>query len=143
MNEATDIRAVRLPFVDHVGIQIVGQEGGRSECRLEAEPHHTNALGSLHGAVLFTLADTGMGAAAFSTLATGEGCATIEAKIQYFRPARVGQIVCTSEVVHRSRSIVHTTSSLCVAGVLVAQATGSFAIFPLRLPLESGVLDPC
>ena len=56
-------------------------------------------------------------------------CATIESKIAYFKPVFEGEVVCTGEIVHRGKTVASTESSLFVGGVLVARATGSFAIF--------------
>jgi acyl-CoA thioesterase len=53
----------RSPFVEHVGVVIEEQRAGFSRCALAVAPHHFNTLGVVHGGVMFTLADTGMGAA--------------------------------------------------------------------------------
>jgi len=64
---------MKLPFVDHVGICIEEQRDGFSRCRLSIEDHHFNSASIVHGGVLFTLADTAMGAALSPTLGSGEG----------------------------------------------------------------------
>ena len=123
---------VKLPFVEHVGMRIAAQGEGRSRCTLEVQDFHHNSSGRVHGGVAFTLADTGMGATLFSTLAPGESCATIEIKINYFRPVLAGQLVCLSEIVHRGASVANLESSIHVDDVLVAKANGSFAIFRVK-----------
>jgi thioesterase superfamily protein len=42
---------------------------------LEVEARHLNPDGTLHGGVIYSLADTAMGAALFSRLEPGEQCA--------------------------------------------------------------------
>ncbi len=116
-------------FVEHIGMSIEAPGDGRSRCTLEVQAFHRNSIGRVHGGVAFTLADTGMGAALYPTLAPGELCATIEIKINYFKPIVSGQLVCLSEVVNKGRRVANMESSVYVDDVLVARASGSFAIF--------------
>lgn len=71
---------------------------------------------------MFTLADTGMGAALIPDL-------QIEVKINYFKPILAGAVTCTTEVINRGKSVAHLESSVHSAGVLVAKASGNYAIF--------------
>ena len=87
---------------------------------------------SLQAPVLFTLADTGMGAALLSTLSPIESCATIEVKINYFRPVVEGPLSCRTEIVHRGRRTASLESTLLWDGKTVAKASGTFAIFARR-----------
>lgn len=123
---------MRLPFVDHVGMRIEEPRDGASRCTLSVEGHHFNSTGRVHGGVLFTLADTAMGAALHSTLGPGEGCATIETKISYFRPVVGGAVVCTGRIVNKGRTVAHLEAAVHVDEILVAKANGTFAIFGRR-----------
>ena len=122
-----------LPFVEHVDARIIECAEGRSLLTLRVQPMHFNSQGAVHGAALFTLADTGMGAALFSVLEPHERCSTIEVKINYFKPVLEGVVECRSEVVHRGRSVANIDSVLTVGGTLVGKANGSFAIFLPRV----------
>jgi len=119
-------------FFEHVGARIAECAEGRSLLTLTVQPMHFNSQGAVHGAALFTLADTGMGAALFSILDPHERCSTIEVKINYFRPVLDGVVECRSEVVHRGRTVANIDSVLTAGGVLVGKANGSFAIFVPR-----------
>lgn len=123
-----------LPFVDHIGARIVESKDGSSLLTLSIQPCHFNSSGMVHGGALFTLADTGMGAALFSSLQPTEGCATIEIKINYFRPVTEGELACRSVLVHRGRSTANLESILSVGGIVVGKANGTFAIFPRKVP---------
>lgn len=90
---------------------------------------HFNPQGVAHGAVLYALADTAMGAALYSGLEAGELCATIEIKISYFAAVREGELRCEARVASRGKRVAHLTATLSHAGRDVAQASGSFAIF--------------
>ena len=119
-------------FIEHVGLQIAENRPGHSRCTLKLEPHHFNSAGLVHGGVLFTLADTGMGAALYAGLQPDQWCATVEIKINYFRPVRQGEVECVSTVVHQGRTMANTESELFVDGELVAKANGTFAILERR-----------
>ena len=121
-----------LPFVEHVGAQITECGEGKSVIRMEVRPIHFNSHDVVHGAALFTLADTGMGAALFSVLAPDERCSTIEVKINYFRPVLEGTVECRSHVVHRGRTIANVDCTLTASDAVVGKANGSFAIFVPR-----------
>ena len=119
----------RFPFLDHIGLVVREHEAGSSTCALTVAPFHFNSSGVVHGAVIFALADSGMGAALLGALEEGEGCATVELQINYFRPVQGGELVCTSQLVNRTRSLAHFESSIYLGASLVARASGNFAIF--------------
>ena len=102
---------------------------GYSQCALQVHEGLLNPNGTLHGGVVYTLADTGMGAAVFAALQEGESCATIEIKISYLRAVREGELRCETRVVHRGRRMAFVESEVHNRGRLVAKATGTFAIF--------------
>ena len=125
---------MELPFLQHVGARLVDKADGASVVALLIQPHHRNSSGLVHGGVPFTLADTAMGAALYSTLGPEERCATIEIKISYFRPITDGELVCRSRIVHRGRNTASLEAALTVGDTLVAGATGTFAIVPRKAP---------
>lgn len=49
------------PFADRIGLVVAEQSAGHSRCTLTLDPAHLNPHGVVHGAVVFALADTGMG----------------------------------------------------------------------------------
>jgi acyl-CoA thioesterase len=117
------------PFAELLDMQVVEQHDGHSRMRLAVGPDHLNPHGVVHGAVLYALADTGMGLALYPSLAEGEICATIEIKINYFKPVHGGVVDCHTQVVNRGRSVANLESRLLVGDTLVAQANGNYAIF--------------
>jgi acyl-CoA thioesterase len=117
------------PFVEHVGIDVTEQRDGFSTCVLSVAPHHFNSSGVVHGGAIFTLADTGMGAALIDGLQEGEWCATIDITINYLKPVLAGTLTCSTEVINRGKSVAHLESHVHSSGVLVAKASGNYAIF--------------
>ncbi len=125
-------RPMDHPFGDLLGLRFTSAPSGSTRCTLSLAPEHLNPHGVAHGAVVFALADTGMGAALYPTLAAGETCATIEIKISYFRAVSSGELTCTSTLVNRGRTVAHLDSRIFAGDKLVAAANGNFAIFPVR-----------
>lgn len=118
-------------FADHIGLAFAAPvDGDGSCCGLTIGPEHLNPHGVVHGAVLFAMADTGMGAALYRTLGPDESCATIEIKINFHRSASAGRLSCRSTLVNRGRSVATLESRLTLDDRLVATASGNFAILP-------------
>jgi acyl-CoA thioesterase len=122
------------PFADLIDLQVVEQRAGLSLLRLTIDERHFNPHRVVHGAVLYALADTGMGAALYPTLAPGELCATIEIKINYFKPVRGGLLSCRTELVNRGKTVANLESRVYLDELLVAKANGNYAIFKPAVP---------
>ncbi|MFI5445752.1 PaaI family thioesterase [Polaromonas sp. UC242_47] len=120
---------MKHPFAELIDLQAAETKAGASTLTLMVAPQHLNPHEVVHGAVLYAMADTGMGAALYPTLDAGEICATIEIKINYFKPVFQGQVVCKTELVNRGKTVANLESRLYVTQVLVAQANGNYAIF--------------
>ena len=71
----------------------------------------------------------GMGSAVHATLAEGEICATVEIKINYFKPVREGDLICTTVLVNRGKTLANLDSSIHCGDLLVAKANGTYAVF--------------
>lgn len=115
-------------FAELVDLHVEEQSHGASTVALSVAPKHMNPHDVVHGAVLFAMADTGMGAALYSTLSPGEICATIEIKINYFKPVSSGRLVCRTELRNRGKSVANLESRIYRGEILVAQANGNYAI---------------
>ena len=129
MSTASTPPTVINPFADHVGFGMEIATDGQSTARLPIRPEHLNPNGVLHGAVLYAMADSGMGAAVSPTLAAGELCATIEIKMTYFKAIVRGDVVCRTQLVNRGKRVAYLESSLYAGEVLLAKASGTYAIF--------------
>lgn len=57
------------PFADLIGLVVEDMSEGSSTCRLEPDEKLYNPHNVVHGAVLYALADTGMGGALYPLLA--------------------------------------------------------------------------
>lgn len=120
------------PFAELIDLNIEERAAGHSRLSLIVARAHLNPHQVVHGAVLFAMADTGMGAALAPSLSDGEVCVTIEIKINYFKPVSTGTLICLTRVVNRGRTVANLESRLFLGETLVAMANGSYAIFTPR-----------
>jgi len=120
------------PFAELIELRVDEQRAGFSKLSLAVTRDHLNPHGVVHGAVVYAMADTGMGAALYPTLAEGEICATIEIKINYFKPIITGRLSCVTEIVNRGKTVANLESRVFLDQILVAQANGNYAIFTPR-----------
>jgi acyl-CoA thioesterase len=117
------------PFGELIGLEFEEFGGGRSRCALEATGELLNPHGVLHGGVIYSMADTGMGAALYSDLDEDELCTTIEIKITYLRAVKSGRLVCDTRVLSKTRKVAALESEIRSGEELVAKASGTFYIY--------------
>ena len=120
------------PFGDLIGLTFTKLDKGYSQCTLNIEKKLMNPHGFLHGGIMYSMADTGMGAALYSLLEENESCATVEIKIAYFKPVNNGILVCNTKVIHKGRNISALESEIVNSEKLVAKASGTFSNFSVK-----------
>ncbi len=125
----SDNNKIFHPFADLLGFEVVSCAGGNSVSKLPFDPKLDNPNKVIHGGAIYSLADTCMGAAVFSLLEKGERCATIEIKMTYLSPAGTNDLLSKSVVLKKGRRVAMVESDVFSDGLLVAKASGSFAIF--------------
>ena len=104
---------------------------GRASAVIDCDERHLNPHGTVHGAVLFALLDTAMGAATMSVLSEGDMCATIEIHTRFLAPAFGGSLTADVEVIKAGKRVVHLDGAVRDAsGRQFARASGSFAVIP-------------
>ncbi len=119
-------------FGDLIGLEFRKFERGYSQCFLQINEDHFNPHNVVHGGVLYSMADTGMGAALYSLLEKEELCATIEIKINYFKSVKDGILICDTKVIHKGKTIGVLESEILNEDIIVAKAYGTFSIFKLK-----------
>lgn len=86
-------RMARSAFHGWAGIDLVRAEPGKVEIALRAEDHHLNLLGTVHGGMIATVADTAMGLAMRTRAEPGSTYVTAQLGLHYLAPGRAGRIV--------------------------------------------------
>jgi uncharacterized protein (TIGR00369 family) len=114
---------------EFLGMTVTAMGGGRASAHLEAGSLHQNPHGFVHGATVFAMVDTSMGAAAMELLGPDQRCTTIELQIRFLRPVVDGSLQAETAVIKPGRRVMHLESRVTdSAGRLVATATASFAV---------------
>ena len=91
---------VDVPFVRHLGFELLRFEGGESELGYEALPEHFNSHSVTHGGASMTLLDVTMARAARS-VQKDMGVVTIEMKTSFLQPAK-GRLTARGRLLHRT-----------------------------------------
>lgn len=116
-----------MEFTEEMGVEMIGMRGDRFVLELELGPRHMSRALRAHGGVLFTLLDTALGRSILAALPEGRGCATVEIKINYFRPVQKGRIRAEAWLVNLTRSLGYAEGEILgPEGKLLARATGTF-----------------
>lgn len=122
-----------FPLQEFLGFTITEPEAGRAVAAVPPSDRLVNPHGVVHGAVLFALVDTGMGAATYSVIPPDCRCASIEVQLRFLAPAPADEpLRADVRVVKAGRRIVHLEARVGSGPEdrLVATATGSFAVLP-------------
>jgi uncharacterized protein (TIGR00369 family) len=93
-----------------------------------------NPMGTVHGGFAMTLLDSAMTCAVWSALAAGEGCTTVETKVNFVRPLlpSTGPVRALAEIVHAGGRLATAEGRLVdAAGRLYAHGSTTCLRFPL------------
>ena len=123
---------VEIPFVHHLGFELVKFEGGESQIDYLPKPEHLNSFLVTHGGALMTLLDVTMATSARS-VQQDMGVVTIEMKTLFMQPAR-GPLSGKGRLMHRTATMAFTEATVYDSeGRACAHGTGTFK-YVKRLP---------
>ena len=109
-------------------------EEGRVVFRCEPGEEHYNPIGSVHGGLYATLADSAAACAVHSTLPAGIAYTSVDLSIKFLRPvtAATGSIRAVGTVLTRGRRTALAQAELFdPADRLLAHATSTCLLFPV------------
>jgi uncharacterized protein (TIGR00369 family) len=141
----------RPPIYHLTGLCLTEVAEGEATIELPCSKWLSTSAGTIQGGFTAMLAESAMGAAAFSTVEAGTAIASLDLKVNYLRP-----IIPNGEPVVAKAGILHRGRTLAIVGVeitnaegkQVALATGSSMYLPGRpanlvgVELGSGSSDP-
>jgi uncharacterized protein (TIGR00369 family) len=102
------------PVMATTGVHAVEFSDGRAVFELTPAEWQYNPIGSVHGGVLTTLADSALGCAVHTKLGVGRGYTSLELKINFTRAVTVssGQLRCVGEVVTIGRRVATAEATI-------------------------------
>ncbi|HEX7034738.1 MAG TPA: PaaI family thioesterase [Pseudomonadales bacterium] len=109
-------------------IKEVDPEAGTIVVEFRATEAFTNPIGTIQGGFLAAMLDDTMGPALTATLGPGEFAPTLELKVNFIAPARVGPLLGRGRVVSRGGSVCVLEGELYQEGALVAKASATALI---------------
>ncbi len=113
------------------GIRLEHVAEGEVDVSIETGTEHLNLMGTVHGGVLATLADTATGLAYRTVLEPGTTFTTIQLQVTYLAAGRAGRIVARGRVVKRGRRTGYAEADVVDAeDRLLARATALLAVMP-------------
>lgn len=120
---------MKPPAAELVGFRMLTFGNGEARFEMESGEKHHNPMGTVHGGILCTLADSAMGMAFASTLDDGETFTTLEIKVNYLRPVFEGKLYANAMVVHRGRTVGMVECDVATEdGKLVARAVSTCSV---------------
>ncbi|WP_251973480.1 PaaI family thioesterase [Sphaerotilus microaerophilus] len=143
---------VHIPFVEHLGFELLCFEGGEAQIALDLRAEQCNSFLVAHGGVTMTLLDVVMAHAARSVNRDveggGPGVVTIEMKTTFMRPGE-GRLVGVGRLLHRTATMAFVEGSVYTGDaasegedrLLCAHATGTFK-YVRKLPTQGRELKP-
>jgi uncharacterized protein (TIGR00369 family) len=123
----------RIPFLDHLGVELVSFGQGRAELAVQVRPEHCNSLQVAHGGVVMTVLDAALAiagrAAHTDDYDAPVNTITVEMKTSFIRPG-AGRLLVRAECVHKATSLMFCEGEVRdEQGRLVARASGTFKLW--------------
>lgn len=117
-------------FNPWLGIRLERLGEGEVDLGLEVRPEHLNVMGSLHGGVISSLADTATGVAMHSALDHGWTHVTTSLQLTFLAAGALGdRVVARGRVIRRGRRFGYAEADIERGdGALLARASASFLI---------------
>jgi uncharacterized protein (TIGR00369 family) len=134
-------RAPGPPAARHLGWRCIELDAENGTLVVEFQPRaeFLNPIGNVQGGFLAAMLDDTMGPLVFATLEPGQFNPTLEFKVSFLRPARLGPLTATARIVHRGRSIAFAAADLRDAGgELLATATATMKIVSVAAGEDAG-----
>ena len=119
---------IYIPFVDHLGIELLEKADGRVRIRFYPKSEHLNSWKGVHGGVVITLLDVALGSASRALDLSCVGATTIELKAN-FLAAALGPVTAEGRAQRAGRSLIFAEGEVSdERGVTLAKGSGTFKL---------------
>ncbi len=118
-----------------IGAKIESMRPGYCLASMQADEHHLNACGVLHGGALFTLADF---ASAVVANMDGQTALSVKVNVEYIKAGNKGLLTAEShETARKGRLILVDTAIRDSNGTLLASVKSTFCILKSDNPISA------
>lgn len=93
-------------FAEHVGIELLAVSKGSARAALDIKPHHLNAVGIVHGAAIFSLADLVF---AMASNSHGTVAVAVNVNISFLKATSSGRLFAEATEVSRNAKLASYT----------------------------------
>ncbi len=134
-----DGRGHRPRSLQTLGFELLDLDlaAGTAEAAFVAGEEFGNTVGNVQGGFQAAMLDATLGAAIVSTLEEGQMAPTLELKVSYLRPARIGRFVGRARILRRGGRVAFLEGELCDEdGEVVSRATATFLVTARRKPTD-------
>ena len=120
---------IRIPFTEHLGVQLVESTKERAVVSLQKRPELLNSWGATHGGVIMTMLDLVMSWAVRGHYGVGGGVLTVDLSVGFMKGSFGDKVIAEGRVLHGGKS-----TAFCEAearddqGALLAKAIGTFKL---------------
>lgn len=126
-------RFARSSFHRWAGMRLERVERGAVDVVLDAQAHHRNLVGTLHGGMIAVLADTATGLAYRTVLEPGTTHLTSSLSLTFLSTGGLGSVTGRGRVVKAGRRFGYAEADILDEdGTLLARATATFTVLPER-----------
>ncbi len=117
------------PLFAFLNISIERLDAANVALSLTVNEEYVQGAGVLAGGLQATLLDEAMAHAVISVLNQGEGTATIEMSVRYFKAVKKGdQLRAEARITQRGKRVIQAEASAFVDGMVTAKAAASFSV---------------
>ena len=119
---------LRIPFVDHLGVELLEKADGRVRIAFAPRPEHFNSWNGIHGGVVMSLLDVALSSASRALDPACSGAATVEMKTNFLAIGR-GAVVGEGRAQRAGRSLIYAEGEILdPEGNVLAKGNGTFKL---------------
>ena len=131
--EAVREMVAASPFHVWFGMRVADISEGLCDIELDVTPEHRNLIGTTHGGVVSTMADTAIGLAVRTTLSGDSRHVTTQLNVTYLEKVDSGRLLAAGRVVRSGSRLAYGEADVRdEEGRLVARAAATFAVIPVK-----------
>lgn len=123
-------------------LELTVLEPGRIQYKMQVKEKHLATPIAIHGGVLSAMMDAILGVAALSaSCEEGKLVSTVEFKINYLSPARLGDVLLgDGKIIQKGNRLIISEGAITLSGSdkIIAKGMGTFSAYPIE---KSGILE--